>query len=73
MAYYSRYITEGKDVMFGVSLLRLVTSEPLDDVMKAVGCILVDSEVSVLMHCVPTAVAPSSFIGFGLMSNFWNT
>jgi hypothetical protein len=52
-------------------LLRLVMSEPLDGVMKTVGCILVDSEISVPMHCVPMAVNSSSFIRSGHVSNGW--
>jgi hypothetical protein len=46
-------------------------SEPLDGVMKTVGCILVDSEISVPMHCVLTALTFASFIGVGCMSNGW--
>jgi hypothetical protein len=71
MAYYSRYVTKRKDVVLGVSLLRLVMFEPLDGVMKTVGCILVDSEISVPMHCVTTIVNSSSFIGSGHVSNSW--
>jgi hypothetical protein len=69
MAYYSRYAIKREDVVLGVSLLRLVTSESLDGAMKTVSCILVDSEISVPMHCVPTAVNSSSFIGSGHVSN----
>jgi hypothetical protein len=46
-------------------------SEPLDGVMKIVGYILVDSEISVPMHCVPTALTFASLIRVGCMSNGW--
>jgi hypothetical protein len=69
MTYYSRNTTERKDIVIRVSLLRLVTFELLDGVMKTVGCILVDSEILVSMHYVPTAVNSSSFNGSGHVSN----
>jgi hypothetical protein len=37
MVYYSRYTTERKDIVLGVSLLWLITPETLDGVLKTVG------------------------------------